>query len=104
MVKIRRLASLEKGLETEVGERGVRLSGGQIQRIGIARALYHNPKILIFDESTSFLDEENEKNILTDIVKLKKEKTLILISHKLSTLRICDKVFEFKNNKILLIK
>ena len=96
------IRSLENGLETEVGERGIRLSGGQIQRIGIARALYHNPKILIFDESTSFLDEENEKNILTDIVKLKKEKTLILISHKLSTLKICDKIFEFKNNKVLL--
>ena len=96
------ISSLENGLETEVGERGIRLSGGQIQRIGIARALYHNPKILIFDESTSFLDEENEKNILTDIVKLKKEKTLILISHKLSTLKICDKIFEFKNNKVLL--
>jgi len=100
----RLISSLEKGLETEVGERGIRLSGGQIQRIGIARALYHNPKILIFDESTSFLDEENEKNILADIVKLKKEKTLILISHKLNTLRICDKIFEFKNNKVLLRK
>ncbi len=100
----RLIGSLEKGLETEVGERGVRLSGGQIQRIGIARALYHNPQILIFDESTSFLDEENEKNILADIVKLKKEKTLIIISHKLSTLGICDKIFEFKNNKVLLRK
>lgn len=89
---------------TYVGERGAQLSGGQKQRIGIARALYKNAKILFFDEFTSSLDNETEKNIIDSIEKIdKKEKTIFIISHKLSLLEKCDKRFEFKNCKLNLI-
>lgn len=93
---------LELGIETKVGERGVQLSGGQKQRIGIARALYHNPSVLIFDEATASLDNETEKQVMNSIYNLKQDKTMIIIAHRISTLEDCDQVYEVKNGKIKL--
>ena len=87
------LSSLPEGLETIVGEKGIRLSGGQQQRIGIARALYRDPEILVLDEATSSLDQTTEKKIMESINFLKRKKTLIIITHRLSTVKNCDKVF-----------
>jgi ABC-type multidrug transport system fused ATPase/permease subunit len=95
--------SLPQGLNTKLGERGVRLSGGQLQRIGIARALYRNPKILVLDEATSSLDVENEKDIIDTLDNLKGEITMIIISHRLSATKNCDKLFLIKNKNIELI-
>ena len=78
---------LPNGTETIVGERGAMLSGGQIQRIGIARAIYHKSEILIFDESTNSLDVGSEQKIINEIYNLKKSKTIIMISHKMSVLK-----------------
>ncbi len=89
-------------LETIVGENGVQLSGGQVQRIGIARALYKKPDILILDEFTSSLDEETETKILKTIEKLKSNTTVIMSSHKNSTLKICDKLYSIVDGKIIL--
>jgi ABC-type multidrug transport system fused ATPase/permease subunit len=82
---------LPKTINTKVGERGVRLSGGQRQRIGIARALYNDPDILLFDEPTSSLDDETEIFFLEYLKSLKKEKTILIISHKMQTAKICDR-------------
>jgi ABC-type multidrug transport system fused ATPase/permease subunit len=95
---------LDDGINTFVGERGVRLSGGQRQRIGIARALYNNPEILILDEATSALDESTEKEVMNSINKLKGNKTIIIISHRITTLSICNKVFELKDGKLKIIE
>tara|TARA_A100000164_G_scaffold381239_1_gene431928 strand:+ start:4629 stop:6371 length:1743 start_codon:yes stop_codon:yes gene_type:complete len=92
--------TLENKLETVIGERGARLSGGQKQRIGIARAIYHNPEILIFDESTSSLDLETEKKILKEIYSFKKKKTIFIISHKNKTLENCDYILKIKGKKL----
>ncbi len=89
---------------TLVGERGIRLSGGQIQRIGIARALYKNSELLILDEPTSSLDTNTEDLVIDAINELKKEKTIILISHRINALKDCDKIFEVKNKKITEVK
>lgn len=88
------------GIHTYVGERGIQLSGGQRQRIGIARALYHNPNILIFDESTAALDTQTEREVMKSIYKLNKDKTIIIIAHRTSTLEKCDKIYEIENGKI----
>ena len=88
---------LKEGYYTKVGEKGVKLSGGQRQRIGIARALYKRPEIIIFDEATNALDQNSENEILDTIRILKKENTIIIVSHKDSVLRYCDKIFELKN-------
>ena len=87
--------------QTSVGERGVRLSGGQRQRIGIARALYHNPKILILDEATSALDIDTEKAVIDAINKINKEITIILITHRLNTLKNCDIIFKLDKGEIV---
>ena len=86
--------------QTNLGERGVRLSGGQRQRIGIARALYNNPKVLILDEATSSLDNLTEKSVMKEIQKLGKDMTIILIAHRLDTIKNCDIVYIFENGKI----
>jgi ATP-binding cassette subfamily C protein len=89
----------KKGLELIVGERGIRLSGGEKQRVGIARALYKKPDILILDEATSSLDYVTEKDIISSIDKLKKQITIVIVSHRLSTIENCDKVFLISNGK-----
>ncbi len=83
-----------------VGERGIRLSGGQIQRLGIARALYRKPEILILDEATSSLDLETEKSFIDALSGMKDKITMIIITHRLSSLKICDKIYEIKDGKI----
>jgi ABC-type multidrug transport system fused ATPase/permease subunit len=84
---------MPEGYQTKVGERGIRLSGGQRQRIGIARALYHKPKILILDEATSALDRITEQSIIDSINKISDNITVIIISHRLNTLKNCDNIF-----------
>jgi ABC-type multidrug transport system fused ATPase/permease subunit len=88
------IKSLPSGLDTKVGERGVRISGGQRQRIGIARALYRNTEILVFDEATSALDTNTEIEVMNAINNLKGYKTLIIVAHRFSTLSKCDKIFK----------
>jgi ABC-type bacteriocin/lantibiotic exporter with double-glycine peptidase domain len=94
------LYKLENKENTFIGERGAKLSGGQQQKIGIARALYKRPEIIIFDEATNALDQNSENEILDTIRILKKENTIIIVSHKDSALRYCDKIFELKNKQI----
>ena len=96
------IKQLPNGIETTVGEQGVQISGGQRQRIGIARALYHNPDLLIFDEATSALDNQTEKEILNVIFSLKKERTIIMVAHRLTTLDECDFIYEIKDGEIQL--
>jgi ABC-type multidrug transport system fused ATPase/permease subunit len=92
---------LPDGIETMVGERGVRLSGGQRQRIGIARALYHNPEVLVLDEATSALDSDTEHDVMQAIYALHKSKTIIIVAHRLSTVERCDKLFQLEMGKLV---
>lgn len=91
------IKSLPDGINTNIGERGLRLSGGQKQRLAIARALYFDPKIIIFDEGTSNLDIKTEEELINTIKNFIRTKTIILISHRLSTLKDCDKIYEVQN-------
>ena len=106
-IKETQLANLIKnnknGVRTHVGEFGSRLSGGQKQRIGIARSIYKNPEMLILDEFTNGLDNLTEKKIVNEIQNYSKNKTVIIISHKLSTLSVCDKIYRLTNNGLNLI-
>jgi HlyD family secretion protein len=95
------IETLEKGLYTKVGERGVQLSGGQRQRVGIARALYHDAEVLVFDEATSSLDGITEKMIMESINKLHGKKTIIMIAHRLKTIQNCDSIFFIDNGQII---
>lgn len=92
--------TLPEGLDTCVGDRGIRLSGGQRQRIGIARALYHNPEILVLDEATSALDNDTEAAVMEAIDSLKGQKTIIIIAHRLTTIKNADTVYEVKDGKV----
>ncbi|MEK9780349.1 MAG: ATP-binding cassette domain-containing protein, partial [Gammaproteobacteria bacterium] len=91
---------LKDGIHTKVGERGVQLSGGQRQRIGIARALYHQPEILVFDEATSSLDGISEKMIMQAVHRFSDEKTIIMIAHRLKTVEKCDQIFFIDGGKV----
>ena len=95
------IVSLPEGLDTEIGEKGVRLSGGQRQRLGIARALYHDPDILVFDEATSALDNDTEAAIMDSINKFQGEKTMIIIAHRLGTIKNCDIIYRVVDGKIV---
>ena len=92
--------TLPEGVNTGIGERGIRLSGGQRQRIGIARALYNDPELLILDEATSALDNDTEAAIMESINRLHGKKTLVIIAHRLQTIEKCDMVFRVENGKI----
>ena len=95
------IQGLPKKLDSIVGERGAQLSGGQQQRIGIARALYHEPKLFILDEATSALDEETEKEVMKAVEGLKGEMTILIITHRLSTLSCCDKIYKVDQKKLV---
>lgn len=92
---------LPEGLETTIGDRGVRISGGQRQRLGIARALYHNPEILVFDEATSALDGETEKAVMDAVNSFHGRKTMVIIAHRLNTIAKCDVIYKVENEKIV---
>ena len=92
---------LSKGYNTIIGERGIRLSGGERQRLGIARALYHNPKVLVLDEATSAMDNLTEKSIMEEINTLRKDTTIIIIAHRLTTIKNCEKIFLMDKGKLV---
>ena len=94
--------SLDEGLESNVGERGGRISGGQKQRIGLARALYHNPKVLVLDEATSALDTETEMEVMQSVYELDKELTIIIVAHRLSSLEGVDTIIKVDKGKLIL--
>ena len=96
------IESLDEGVNTYIGEAGIRLSGGQRQRIGIARALYMNPEVLILDEATSALDNDTEKAIMEAIDMLQGNKTLLIIAHRLTTIQNCDYIYEIRDGKATL--
>ncbi|MCQ2080756.1 MAG: ABC transporter ATP-binding protein/permease [Lachnospiraceae bacterium] len=94
------IKSLPEGLDTTIGERGVRLSGGQRQRIGIARALYNNPDILVFDEATSALDNETEAAVMEAVDAFRGKKTMVIIAHRLNTIEKCDVIYKVEDGKL----
>lgn len=91
---------LPEGLDTTIGDRGVRISGGQRQRLGIARALYHNPDILVFDEATSALDTDTEKAVMDAVNSFHGKKTMVIIAHRLNTIAKCDVIYKVEDEKI----
>jgi ABC-type multidrug transport system fused ATPase/permease subunit len=95
------VATLPAGLETTVGERGVRLSGGQLQRIGIARALYHDPQVLVLDEATSALDTATERGVMAAVRALRGRKTLIIVAHRLTTVEHCEWLYRLEAGRII---
>jgi ABC-type multidrug transport system fused ATPase/permease subunit len=95
------VGSLPSGLETIVGERGIRLSGGQRQRIGIARALYHNPGVLVLDEATSSLDTPTEQGVMEAVRALQRSKTIIIVAHRLATVQYCDRLYRLEHGRIV---
>ena len=96
------ISELPEGLDTIVGERGIRLSGGQLQRIGIARALYHNPKLLVLDEATSALDINTEKEVMRSVLDLRGEKTVIIVTHRLTSVECSDWIYKMDRGQIIM--
>ncbi|MBR2529772.1 MAG: ATP-binding cassette domain-containing protein [Lachnospiraceae bacterium] len=92
---------ISEGLDTMVGERGVRLSGGQRQRIGIARALYGDPEILVLDEATAALDSETEAAVMEAIDRFRGRKTMLIIAHRLTTIKNCRIIFKVGDRKVI---
>ena len=95
------IIQMPDGYNTMVGERGVKLSGGQRQRLGIARALYHNPDVLVFDEATSALDGMTEDAVMQAVQTLSAERTMILIAHRLRTVQACDRIIMLEAGRIV---
>ena len=95
------IQTLKDGIETVVGDRGVRISGGQKQRIGIARAIYRDPKIMILDEATSSLDNKLELEIISSLIQNKKDMTIVMVAHRLTTLKDCKKIFYLDQGKLI---
>lgn len=95
------VAALPDGIETLVGERGVRLSGGQRQRIGIARALYHDPAVLVLDEATSALDTSTESGVMDAVRALQGEKTVIVVAHRLTTVQSCERIYRMESGRVI---
>ncbi len=95
------ITGLPNGLGTIVGERGIRLSGGQRQRVGIARALYHDPAVLVLDEATSSLDIETEREVMQTVRALRGDKTLVIVAHRLSTVAYCDRLFRLEDGRVI---
>src|SRR4029079_10453345 len=93
--------SLPDGLETFVGERGIRLSGGQSQRIGIARSIYHDPAVLVLDEATSSLDTETERGVMEAITALQGTQTILIIAHRLSTVEHCNRLYRLHEGRVV---
>ena len=98
------IKEMEEGLDTVIGEAGVRLSGGQRQRIGIARALYRQPEVLVLDEATSALDNETEAAVMEAIDSLQGKMTMLIIAHRLSTIQNCDIVYKVENGQVTVDK
>jgi ABC-type multidrug transport system fused ATPase/permease subunit len=94
------MAKLPNGYATVIGERGVRLSGGQRQRIGIARALYHDADLIVFDEATSALDTLTEREVMAAIEALPGDKTILIIAHRLSTVKVCDRIVVMEGGRV----
>ena len=96
------IESLPNGLNSYLGKDGTKLSGGQYKKIALARLFYHNKDFLIMDEATNSLDAESENIVIEELVRLKKEKTIIIISHKEKPLSICNKLYKIENKKLIL--
>jgi ATP-binding cassette, subfamily B, bacterial PglK len=94
------VAELPRGLETVVGERGVRLSGGERQRVGIARALYHDPPLLVLDEATSQLDGKTEAELTRAVEALRGQRTMLIVAHRLATVRRCDRLVLLREGRV----
>ena len=97
------VAELPNGMDTHLGEQGVRLSGGQRQRVALARAFFHNREVLVMDEATSALDTDTEREIVDEIQRLKGNVTMIVIAHRLSTLQHCDRIYRLEQGKIVAV-
>ena len=100
---IKVVEQLPQGVETILGENGVRLSGGQRQRVALARAFYHGRDILVMDEATSALDDQTEQEIVKEIDQLKGKKTMIVIAHRLTTLKHCNRIYKLENGRVVAV-
>jgi len=100
---IKVVEQLPQGVETILGENGVRLSGGQHQRVALARAFYHGRDVLVMDEATSALDDQTEQEIVKEIDQLKGKKTMIVIAHRLTPLKHCDRIYKLVNGRVVAV-
>ena len=98
------MSNLENGIDTFLGQQGIRISGGQRQRVGIARSVFNDPEILIFDEATNALDTTNEKKIIDEIFSNSENKTILIVSHNKYNLKYCNKIYQIKDQTLEKIK